>query len=272
MLRGFGIAFLCVALLAPIRAEADARVVVVRSGDVLGAIANREGVRVSELKAWNNLDSDMIRVGQKLVIRKPSAKKKPHASKSDGIDWTPPFDYGDPPKGTDRFVEAMLRVLPRHPDVTALVIGRAAREHRGFLDDLRARIAEAGLAHRLLFPGEIGPREMPALIRGLSAVVMLPRYEGYGMVPLEAMASAVPFVATDTGAYRAFSGGGAAGTVVGLDDTGAAAEALDALLADPARIEAMGRAGRARAAAEYSAAAEARAITAVCERMWDEGA
>jgi LysM repeat protein len=102
MLRGFGIALLCVALLAPIQAEADARVVVVRPGDVLGTIAKREGVRVSELKAWNALDSNMIRVGQKLVIRKPNAKAKKHprAANDDGIDWTPPFDYGGPPDQT----------------------------------------------------------------------------------------------------------------------------------------------------------------------------
>ena len=79
MLRGFGIALLCVAALAPIRVEADARVVVVRQGDVLGTIAKREGVRVTDLKTWNRLDSDMIRVGQKLVIRQPgnASKGKP---------------------------------------------------------------------------------------------------------------------------------------------------------------------------------------------------
>ena len=40
----------------------------VRSGDVLGKIASRFNVRVSDLKKWNNLHSDMIRVGQRLNI------------------------------------------------------------------------------------------------------------------------------------------------------------------------------------------------------------
>lgn len=40
----------------------------VRSGDVLGSIAIRHGVRVSDLKKWNNLHSNTIRVGQRLNI------------------------------------------------------------------------------------------------------------------------------------------------------------------------------------------------------------
>lgn len=40
----------------------------VRSGDVLGSIAIRHGVRVSDLKKWNNLRSNTIRVGQRLNI------------------------------------------------------------------------------------------------------------------------------------------------------------------------------------------------------------
>ena len=40
----------------------------VRSGDVLGTIAQRYKVRVSDLKKWNNLSSNMIRVGQRLNI------------------------------------------------------------------------------------------------------------------------------------------------------------------------------------------------------------
>lgn len=40
----------------------------VRSGDVLGLIANRHHVRVSDIKKWNNLNSNLIRVGQRLNI------------------------------------------------------------------------------------------------------------------------------------------------------------------------------------------------------------
>ena len=45
----------------------------VRSGDYLGKIANRYGVRVSDLKRWNGLRNNNLRIGQRLTVypRKP---------------------------------------------------------------------------------------------------------------------------------------------------------------------------------------------------------
>jgi membrane-bound lytic murein transglycosylase D len=46
----------------------DRSVYYVRYGDVLGTIARRFGVSVSNLKQWNNLRGNMIRTGQRLTI------------------------------------------------------------------------------------------------------------------------------------------------------------------------------------------------------------
>lgn len=40
----------------------------VKSGDVLGKIANQYGVRVSDIRTWNRLSGNLIRVGQRLSI------------------------------------------------------------------------------------------------------------------------------------------------------------------------------------------------------------
>ena len=48
--------------------EPEVTVYRVRSGDVLGTIARKHGVSVRELRQWNSLRGDMIRVGQKLYI------------------------------------------------------------------------------------------------------------------------------------------------------------------------------------------------------------
>ncbi|MCF0175919.1 MAG: LysM peptidoglycan-binding domain-containing protein, partial [Bacteroidales bacterium] len=41
----------------------------VKSGDTLGAIASRNHVTINQIKSWNNLKSNTIRVGQKLKIQ-----------------------------------------------------------------------------------------------------------------------------------------------------------------------------------------------------------
>src|SRR5882762_2857501 len=46
-------------------------------------------------------------------------------------------------KGSDVFVEAMCRLLPRYPDFTAVVVGAITPEHLAFANDLKKRIKAA---------------------------------------------------------------------------------------------------------------------------------
>lgn len=54
-------------------ASADGSTYVIRPGDTLGAIARRHGTTVRELKAMNNLRSDLVRVGDTLTIPEAGA-------------------------------------------------------------------------------------------------------------------------------------------------------------------------------------------------------
>ena len=47
------------------------------SGDTLGKIASKYDVTVSQLKAWNNLNSDLIVVGQTLSLQAPAQSAEP---------------------------------------------------------------------------------------------------------------------------------------------------------------------------------------------------
>lgn len=170
-----------------------------------------------------------------------------------------------PEKGTDLFVEAMIRALPELPGAVALVVGRGERRHRAFELALRDRVRRAGLPERIRFVGEVPSDRLPGLMRSLSAVMQLPRYEGYGMVPLEAMASGVPFIGPDTGYFGTFSGGGRSGLIVRQGD---AAEATRTLLQDSTRLAAMGRNARRDAERFFSAREEADAIAAIYESLW----
>ncbi|AZV77575.1 glycosyltransferase [Parasedimentitalea marina] len=173
-----------------------------------------------------------------------------------------------PEKGTEVFVETMANLLPKFPQARALVIGRAGREHQKFLTSLHARVAAAGLSDRILFPGEIPAAKLPQLMRGLSLVLQLPRYEGYGMVPLEGMASGVPFVGTKAGYYEAFSAQGNAGTTVSVGAADQATEAALSILNDPLRHARMSQAARDIALHGFSAASESAGIESVYQDLW----
>lgn len=173
-----------------------------------------------------------------------------------------------PEKGTDIVVETLLETLPHTPDTCALLIGKIAPKDTAFADGLKAKIANAGLTDRILFTGEMPPEKTAEIIPALSIMLALPRYEGYGMTPLEAMACGVPFVASDTGYFRAFSDDGEAGTVVPLDTAAPAAVALRALLENPARLSVMSDHALHIARTRHSVTKEIEDIDAVFQRIW----
>ncbi|WP_397302388.1 LysM peptidoglycan-binding domain-containing protein [Nonlabens ulvanivorans] len=85
--------------------KAESRVVYrVKNGDYLGKIANKYGVKVSQLKRWNSLRSNNLKIGQRLYIhpRKPitsgstSSKKAPGSYKVKSGDslWKIANTYG----------------------------------------------------------------------------------------------------------------------------------------------------------------------------------
>src|SRR5947199_2273101 len=63
-------------------------------------------------------------------------------------------------KGTDVFVEAMMALLPRHPDFSAVIVGAITPDQIAFADGLKARIAAAGLQSRIVITGELPIEEV----------------------------------------------------------------------------------------------------------------
>ncbi|MBX3747400.1 MAG: glycosyltransferase family 4 protein [Verrucomicrobiae bacterium] len=174
-----------------------------------------------------------------------------------------------PQKGTDLFVEAMLDLLPQHPDWTAILTGRVTSEHRPFADSLVNRIAGAGLTDRIRFLGEVP--EVASWYRRLSLYVAPSRNEGFGLTPLEAMASGVPVVASDAGAYADQIVPGATGAVVPPGDAKALREAIRPYLADPALAGLHGRQALKHVATHFDLVLEAEALRAVYEQLWNSG-
>jgi len=157
-------------------------------------------------------------------------------------------------KGTDLFVKAMIELLPDHPDWMAVISGRVTPEHSGFADQLKAEIAAAGLKERIRFLGEVD--DIKPWYRRLTLYVAPSRNEGFGLTPLEAMASGTAVVASDAGAYAEMIIENQTGAVVPAGDYIRLRDAIAAFLNPQKAIEA-GRKGRQHVEATFGLTREA---------------
>ncbi|HEV7305863.1 glycosyltransferase family 4 protein [Ensifer sp.] len=170
-------------------------------------------------------------------------------------------------KGTDLFVDSMIALLPCRPGWSAVVAGRATGPHVAFENELKERVAKAGLSDRIRFVGE--HTNIPDWYRALDLFVAPQRWEGFGLTPLEAMATGVPVVATDVGAFSELVvvGEQETGTVIPASDLQAMVEASAGFMDDDRRRTSAGANGKALTCASFAIEGEARAINAVYERL-----
>ena len=172
-------------------------------------------------------------------------------------------------KGTDLFIDALIALLPKYPAWRGVSVGRVTSEHQGFVDDLKHRIEAAGLSNRLVLADE--NHDMPAWYRQLALYVAPSRTEGFGLTPLEAMASGVPAIAGDVGAYPELIVNGATGAVVSAGDLDAYKAAIEPYLADPSLARAHGANALAHTREKFAIANEVQALTNVYEAVWSSG-
>ncbi|WP_434781341.1 glycosyltransferase family 4 protein [Aminobacter carboxidus] len=172
-------------------------------------------------------------------------------------------------KGTDLFVDAMIALLPEYPEWTAVITGRVTAEHKGFADELRQRIAAAGLSERILLLGEVP--DVAVWYRRVTLYVAPSRNEGFGLTPLEAMASRTAVVASDAGSYSEIVTRGVTGDFVASGDGDALREAIRPYLADPELAETHGAAGLDDVSKRFRLENEAAGLRAVYELVWAKG-
>jgi mannosyltransferase len=166
-------------------------------------------------------------------------------------------------KGSDVFVEAMCRLLPRYPDFTAVLVGAITVEQTAFASELKQRIAAAGLQSRIVITGELDIAEVQRWYRRLTIYAFTSRNEGFGLTLIEAMAAGAALVASRAGAAELVVEDGVTGVLTPPGDAEALAAALEPLMREPARAVAMGARGRARVEERFSLDAEAERIAQV---------
>jgi glycosyltransferase involved in cell wall biosynthesis len=143
-------------------------------------------------------------------------------------------------------VRAFARVRAEQPDARLAILGAGPLEA-----ELRALVAELGLSDAVVLPGRAAIRDW---LERADVFVHTSRWEGFGIVLLEAMLASLPIVATDVSAVPEIVVSGETGALVAAGDVDGVARELVSLLADPAAARRLGEAGLRRARAEFSVA------------------
>jgi glycosyltransferase involved in cell wall biosynthesis len=154
-------------------------------------------------------------------------------------------------KGYFEFAEAASHILTEFPETHFLCIGDALKsDYDASKIEFQRRIAELKLEERFHFAGLRS--DIPDLL-SLMTVYVLPSYrEGMPRSIIEAMAMARPVVTTSIRGCREEVVEGETGHLVPPRDAVALARAVCSILADPAKAENFGMAGRRRAVSEFS--------------------
>src|SRR6202795_2536375 len=160
-------------------------------------------------------------------------------------------------KGSDVFVDAMCRLLPRYPDFSAVMVGAITPEQSGFANDLKKRIEAAGLQPRIVITGELEIEEVQRWYRRLTIYAFTSRNEGFGLTLIEAMSAGAALVASRAGAAELVVEDGVTGVLTPPGDVDALVNALEPLMREPAAAADMGERARARVVEKFSLEAAA---------------
>lgn len=142
-----------------------------------------------------------------------------------------------PPKRPDLALRAFAEARGRIPEAELHVVGDGPL--RG---EAEALAAELGVADAVRFLGNRD--DVPELLAQAECVLLASEYEGCPLAVVEAMAASVPVAATAAGGTAELVRPGATGALADKGDAHGLAEALAAVLADPAVGVEMGAEGR----------------------------
>lgn len=149
-------------------------------------------------------------------------------------------------KGHAVFVDAMARASRK--DLRAAFVGAGNPDE---IERVEAQVARLGLADRVTLTGS--RRDVAAVLAAADLTVSSSiRPEAFGRAAIEAQAMETPIVATAHGGSLETVLPGETGWLVPPGDAAALAAALDEAFADPERLAAMGRRGRAHVLLNFS--------------------
>lgn len=164
-------------------------------------------------------------------------------------------------KGTFELLEAFARIAPRHADVRLVCAGD------GEIDEVRGRARRLGIADRVDCPGWLDAEASREALAAATVFVLPSHAEGLPMAVLEAMAWALPVIATPVGGIPQLLQDGENGRLVAPGDIDALADALEWMLTHPGERARLGAAARATIEKRYSLEAAVESLSRIYQRF-----
>ena len=165
-------------------------------------------------------------------------------------------------KGLTYLLEAMKDI---EDDAVLLLAGSGGME-----EELKEKVARAGLEEKVIFLGSPADDELPALYHS-SDIFVLPsvaRSEAFGIVQLEAQACGKPVVSTDLPTGVPYANlNMQTGLIVPPEDSKALASAINRLLEDELLRKKLGDAGKKRVESEFTLDAMKKSVLRAYEEV-----
>jgi glycosyltransferase involved in cell wall biosynthesis len=156
-------------------------------------------------------------------------------------------------KGADVVLRAFAAAHERSPELKLLMVGpdtglRCTDGRLIHFDDFIATELAPEVRTEIRFLGTQPPGQIAALRAECGMAVVGSRFESFAYTIAEAMAAGMPVVSTDTFAAPELIRNGVDGRIVPIGDVSEMANAIVAMVRDPAKLVEMGRSAYARAA------------------------
>jgi len=174
-----------------------------------------------------------------------------------------------PEKGLHNLAEAfmLLRKMPGGQSARLHVSGWLGENNREYFDGIFQRLKQAGLADAFEYHESPDHVSKVRFLHGLDVLSVPTTYrEPKGLYVLEALANGVPVVQPRHGSFPELIEATGGGVLVAPDDPVDLARALHELSQNPARVEDLGRKGRAAVHERFHAERMARETVAVYQR------
>jgi glycosyltransferase involved in cell wall biosynthesis len=147
-----------------------------------------------------------------------------------------------PHKNLDNVIQAYAKARSIHPFDAPLVCVGSRPE---ISLKIHQRTEQFGVSEKVKLLGHVAQEALPAIYQGAAVVLHPALYEGFGLPVVEAMASGVPVITSNTSALKEIGEGYA--HLVNPLDVEEMARAIAQLMADPELRESLAALGRQRA-------------------------